>query len=91
MVGASANLLGSQMGVGISLIIGFIGGFISILLWKKIEWVKKYDTFGIFSLHLIPGLLSGFLSCFIALAYSKSSINYENVDLWFFHKYYKKN
>ena len=30
IIGASANLLGSRMGVGLSLIIGFIGGFVNI-------------------------------------------------------------
>lgn len=79
IIGASSNLLGARMGLGISLILGFIGGFTTILCMNKLqpcleETCTIYDTRGVQSLHGIPGLIGGLTSAIVVAIYQREMI-----------------
>jgi ammonium transporter Rh len=72
-----------------SILIGFIGGSISVLcLWKIKSLFKKNkleDTFGILNTFTIPGILGGFLTCiFIA------NLKDEPLRIYIFGKNFKE-
>ena len=72
-----------------SILIGFIGGSISVLcLWKIKSLFKKNkleDTFGILNTFTIPGILGGFLTCiFIA------NLKDEDLRIYIFGKNFKE-
>ena len=76
IIGASSNLLGARMGLGISLILGFFGALITLLCICKLQPCLEetrtiYDTRGVLSLHGIPGLLGGFVSAIVVAVYQK--------------------
>lgn len=72
IIGSSSDLVAAAW---LSILIGFIGGMISCLGYKKLQpWLEKtiglHDTCGVHNLHGIPGILGGIIGGISAAAAS---------------------
>ena len=75
VIGALAEILFNPGG---ALAIGFLTGIISILGYQYFtpyleQKLGLYDTCGVHNLHVIPGILGGFVSVIVPASYARSS------------------
>lgn len=92
IIGASSNILCAKMGIGISLIIGFVGGLITILSMvylqpRLLRVCGIKDERGVHNLHGLPGLIGGLLSALVILGYQNDAIHNDHVNLYFYDTY----